>query len=319
MNISLTFDVEIWCGSWRDLDARFPTAFQRYVYGKGPAGYALPKTLEWLNRWDLHGVFFVEPLFSYRFGHEYLQEIVDLILGAGQEVQLHLHPEWSDEVSPHLGGKTGEKRPYLHQYEYSEQVALIAKGLEALRSCGVPAPSAFRAGSYACNRDTFRALAENGLYIDTSLNTAYPGSGEDLLMSERREGASKIEGILEYPVTVFRDGFGKPRHWQVGAVGFSESVRLVQQAAAKGHENLVLVSHNFEMLVPGKSRVDPIVASRFEKLCRWLGTNADQYPVVSLAPDAALASEPPSGLQSPFFATAGRMSAQIVRRVLEKF
>ena len=47
MNIYLTFDVEIWCGGWDDLDSRFPSSFQRYVYGRSRKGdYALPKTLE---------------------------------------------------------------------------------------------------------------------------------------------------------------------------------------------------------------------------------------------------------------------------------
>ena len=70
MNISITFDVEVWCGGWRNLDSSFPSSFQRYVYGDGPAGYALPKTLEWMNEFGLQGIFFLEPLFSYRFGIE---------------------------------------------------------------------------------------------------------------------------------------------------------------------------------------------------------------------------------------------------------
>ncbi len=50
MNVYLTFDVEIWCDGWKDLDARFPAQFERYVYGRSPEGdYALPKTLEILD------------------------------------------------------------------------------------------------------------------------------------------------------------------------------------------------------------------------------------------------------------------------------
>jgi peptidoglycan/xylan/chitin deacetylase (PgdA/CDA1 family) len=41
----------------------------RALYGRSPAGdYALPKTLEILDRNGLKGVFFVEPLFAARFG-----------------------------------------------------------------------------------------------------------------------------------------------------------------------------------------------------------------------------------------------------------
>ncbi|MCK7579199.1 MAG: hypothetical protein MZV65_28025 [Chromatiales bacterium] len=98
MKVYLTFDVEIWCNGWGRLDAEFPAAFERYVYGRSRHGeYALPKTLEILDQHGLHGIFFVEPLFAMRFGVEYLKHIIDIIQSAGQEVQLHLHPEWTDE------------------------------------------------------------------------------------------------------------------------------------------------------------------------------------------------------------------------------
>ena len=67
MRVFLTFDIEIWCDGWEALDERFPAAFQRYIYGRSPEGdYALPKTLEIMNRHGLLGVFFVEPLFAAR-------------------------------------------------------------------------------------------------------------------------------------------------------------------------------------------------------------------------------------------------------------
>jgi hypothetical protein len=54
------------------------------MYGRSPAGdYALPKTLEILDRNGLKGVFFVEPLFAARFGVEHLATIVDLIRAGG--------------------------------------------------------------------------------------------------------------------------------------------------------------------------------------------------------------------------------------------
>ena len=103
MNVHLTFDIEVWCDGWDSLDATFPASFERYVYAKSAHGsYALPKTLEILERHGLTGVFFVEPLFAARFGLEYLRTVVDLIRVAGHSVQLHLHPEWVDEIRPAL-------------------------------------------------------------------------------------------------------------------------------------------------------------------------------------------------------------------------
>ena len=80
MNVYLSFDIEVWCNGWKDLDGQFPASFERYVYGRSSRGdYALPKTLEILERNGLKGVFFVEPLFAARFGIDKLAVIVDLI------------------------------------------------------------------------------------------------------------------------------------------------------------------------------------------------------------------------------------------------
>src|SRR5690606_35024787 len=114
MKVLLSVDVELWCNSWQTLDDDFPTAFDRYTFGRSEHGdYALPKTLELLNRYGLNAVFFVEPLFAARFGVEYLAVMVDLIRGAGQEVQLHLHPEWTDEALKPLLPDIPGKRQHL--------------------------------------------------------------------------------------------------------------------------------------------------------------------------------------------------------------
>jgi hypothetical protein len=111
MRVYVTFDIEVWCDGWSDLDGRFPSAFDRYYYGRSPAGeYALPKTTEILNQHGLVGVFFVEPLFSARFGSSYLDTVAGLIGGAGQDIQLHLHPEWTDEITPPILADVSRKR-----------------------------------------------------------------------------------------------------------------------------------------------------------------------------------------------------------------
>lgn len=174
MNVHLTFDVEIWCNGWRHLDQEFPAAFERYVYGRSKRGeYALPATLDVLNRHGLRGTFFVEPLFAARFGMKYLQRIVRMIEAAGQEVQLHLHPEWTDEISPPPLAGVVEKRQHLCYYTRGEQTRLLEFGLQLLRSETRGNIYAFRAGSYAANLDTYAALGAVGLAVDSSLNRAF--------------------------------------------------------------------------------------------------------------------------------------------------
>ena len=182
MKVYVTFDVEVWCDGWSDLDGRFPAAFERYYYGRSAAGsYALPKTLEIMARHGITGVFFVEPLFSARFGAQYLQIVARLIADAGQDVQLHLHPEWTDEISPAILADVSKKRQHMVYYNEDEQTALIGVGRRLLEEALGDAVTVFRAGSFAVNHDTYRALARNGFTLDSSLNPAFDYSGGILI------------------------------------------------------------------------------------------------------------------------------------------
>ena len=71
MKVYLTIDTEVWCNGWEAIDDQFPLAFQRYVYGRSAHGdFALPKTLEILNRFGLTAVFFVSAQKGWAVGHD---------------------------------------------------------------------------------------------------------------------------------------------------------------------------------------------------------------------------------------------------------
>ena len=252
MNVFLTFDIEVWCNGWTDLDARFPASFERYVYGRSEAGdYALPKTLEIMARHGARGVFFVEPLFAARFGVEHLATIVGLIQDAGQEVQLHLHPEWTDEIRPAVFPDKPFKRQHLCFYDLDEQIALIRLGMALLTEAGAAPISAFRAGSFAANADTLTAVERCGLRFDASLNMNYPISGSDLRAGFDFYHPRRHDGLTLLPMTTFRDGFGRLRHAQVGACSAAELQQAMADSAARDHPCFTILSHNFEMLRAG--------------------------------------------------------------------
>lgn len=283
MQVHLTFDIEVWCNGWSDLDSRFAASFERYCFGHSAQGdYALPKTLEILARHGLTGVFFVEPLFSARFGSEHLRTMTDLILAAGQDVQLHLHAEWTDEIRPPLIDDVSRKRQHLTLYSEGEQAALIGHARDLLQAATGRPVTAFRAGSFAANRDTYRALARNGIRVDSSLNAMADHAGGSIADIGAHTARREIEGVEVYPVTVFRDGFGRARPAQVGASGFGELRLAIDAAAAAGCPHFVIVSHNFEMLKPGRSEPDWVVVRRFEQLCAWLEAQRGRLQVAPL-------------------------------------
>ena len=278
LKVHLSFDVEIWCNGWSDLDAKFPASFERYVYGRSKSGdYALPKTLEFLERSGLHAIFFVEPLFAARFGQRHLDLIVDLIRSSGQEVQLHLHPEWTDEIQPRLIENASVKRQHLAYYTQDEQAALIAHGARLLERAGCDKVTAFRAGSFAANRDTYAALARIGIAHDSSVDLSEPISCADLEDRADLRRPFLLDGVSVHPMSVFRDGFGRMRHAQIGACSFAELRQGLEAAYHSGAEEFVILSHNFEMLKPGTSTPDWIVVKRFAKLCEFLASERESF------------------------------------------
>ncbi|SDO41411.1 hypothetical protein SAMN05216303_1011358 [Rhodoferax sp. OV413] len=316
MNVYLTFDIEVWCNGWNDLDRAFPACFERYVYGHSAHGdYALPKTLELLNQHGLKGVFFVEPLFAARFGQPYLDTIVGLIRAAGQDVQLHLHPEWTDEALQPLIPDCASKRQHLSYYTLEEQTTLIACGKQMLEAAGSGPITAFRSGSFAANQDTFTALHRNQLLLDSSLNRCHAVSAPDLLQGRDLESVFAVDGVTSFPVTVFQDGFGKDRPAQVGACSFAEMRDALWSAQRAGMAHFVLVSHNFEMLKPGLSQPDWVVVKRFAQLCAFLGQHRDTFTVGSFGPASAIGPAKVSQPRVGWTSTARRYVEQALRRL----
>lgn len=314
MRVYVTFDIEVWCDGWSDLDGRFPAAFERYYFGRSPAGeYALPKTLEILNRHGLVGVFFVEPLFSARFGSRFLDTVTGLIGGAGQDIQLHLHPEWTDEIRPPILADVSAKRQHLVHYSEDEQTELIAVGRRLLEASKGAPVDCFRAGSFAANRATFRALARNGFQLDSSLNPAFDHTGGSIPGVQEFVGERQVEGVRSFPISFFRDGLGRHRPAQVNACSFAEMSRALLDAQRRGVEHFVVVSHNFDMLKPGSTEPDWFVVRRFESLCRFLAEHPDLFqvgPFTLQAPAATAESVP----RVPAWATARRLAEQVARR-----
>ncbi|MCP5142521.1 MAG: polysaccharide deacetylase [Chromatiales bacterium] len=317
LNVFLTFDTEVWCGGWDNLDQRFPDAFRRYVYGPTPAGDgALPLIKRVLGDHGLTGVFFVEPLFSKRFGLAPLTEMVGLIRDGGHEVQVHLHTEWVDETDPPLLSGISRKHQHLTMFDREQQAALIGIGVEQLRAAGVDRLRAFRAGNYAINEHTAAAVRAAGLDIDSSYNPASGFGGHFSTGGAPRLQAFETDGVLEYPVSVFSERDGGLHALQVTSCSWAEMRHALRAARDLGWESVNIVAHNFELMNRAKTRIDPIVLKRFEKLAEFLGKHPDEYRVQGFNTLAARAFP---GTARPIAGSAtrraGRLAGQLTRRL----
>ena len=316
LNVFFTVDVEIWCDGWNDLDKKFPDAFQRYVYGPTPWGnYGLPATLDLLQAHGLKGVFFVEPLFSTRFGRQPLADIIGLLHEASQDIELHLHTEWVDEsISPLLAAIEG-KRQHLRYFSLADQRTLIEAGARLLQQSGGGAVHAFRAGSFGFNKDTLVALRENNIFIDSSYNAAAFGIDSGVCPGVCVVDTVHCEGVTEYPMTVFSDGTGTLRHAQLTACSFQEIESLLWQALESRRRSFVILSHNFELLNQAKTRPDFVAVDRLRKLCSFLDRNRDSFRTCGFKdqpPEPEQAQ--PFPLNSTLWRTGQRIVEQVYRR-----
>lgn len=318
LNVFLTVDTEVWPATPQWRESRLAHDIGRDIFGETSSGsFGLPYQIEQLNRYGLKASFFVESLFAGAVGFEPLRRIVRAIQGGGHDVQLHLHTEWLDKLadSP-LPGRAGQ---HLKDFSLDEQSILISTGLANLRECGVDEVQAFRAGNYGANLDTLRALAQNGIFIDTSYNACYRSSScgietPDLLLQPRR-----LAGVLEFPISFFCDYPGHYRHAQLCACSSSEMENALLDAWKSNWHCFVLIFHSFELIKRGRGTPDGVVIKRFERLCQYLAENPDKFRVSTFAdiePDPVPLRSSPAPLRSPLRFTAQRFAEQLAGRIL---
>lgn len=316
IDVFITVDVEVWCDGWENIDTKFPQAFRRYIYGPTSRGnYGLPYQLGEFREYGLTGVFFVEPLFSTRFGLEPLSEILGLIAEGGQETQLHLHTEWVDESRQPLLDNIAGKKQFLRYFSLQEQTVLIRTGRALIESAGASEINAFRAGGFGFNSATLHALAANRILFDSSYNASMFGQDSGVSPHVPLVEPAECDGVYEYPMTVFRSGSGSLRHAQLTACSYREMEGLLWQALEAGRKSFVILSHSFELLNRSMNRPDDVVVTRFRKLCSFLDRHRDCFHVrgfQGLIPSPV--SSQPAPLTSPIWKTGLRMLEQGLRR-----
>ena len=287
LNVLITVDTEIWCDNWQDIDKKFPEAFRKYIYGTTRGGnYGLPFQLNVLNANGLRAVFFVEALFAMRFGMAPLEEIVGLIVEAGQAVEMHVHTEWVDESLTPIFPDVTNKRQHIRYFSYAEQCLLLKKASELLTVAGAGNLRAYRAGSFGASNDTLRALATTSIGIDSSLNpTALPCR---IRVAEPMWQPAMLDGILEVPMSVFTDGIGRQRPAQLTSCSFGEIKAALNDGLRLRWEHFVMLSHSFELLNDRMTRGNSIVVRRFVKLCEYLASNRDLFPTIDFSSPALL-------------------------------
>jgi hypothetical protein len=235
--------------------------------------------LELLGRHGLKACFFVDPLPGLVYGLAPIRAMVEPILAAGQEVQLHAHSVWSDLAL----GRRDDARFELTDFDADGQRDLIATARDLLVEAGAPSPTAFRSGSYAANADTLTALRDLGIFYDSSHNGSEHPWPSALPIDRSMIDPIEIAGVTELPVSQIMRPGGRLRHLQICALSSHEMVSALRHAAEHHHPLVTIVSHSFELASRDGRRVNQLIRRRFERLCDFLAEHAETLPTTTIA------------------------------------
>ncbi|KQN19393.1 polysaccharide deacetylase [Sphingomonas sp. Leaf33] len=274
--VFLTIDTEL---MWRHHAAGLPTA-EIVRRSLEPAGVGVAYQLAMLQRHGLKATFFVDPMPALVYGRDHVARVVDAILVAGQEVQLHLHPNWTGADA---ADRSAHARFELIEYSATEQRALLEQARDLLVAAGAPVPVAFRAGSYAANDDTLAALTSLGFSYDSSHNGAHHPWPSAIGLPVRQIAPVVRGGLIEVPVTVIEDRAGGLRHFQLCALSVGEMRAALDHAAARDHAAVTIVSHGFELAARAGTHANAVHVRRFDALCALLEARRDVLPTAHFA------------------------------------
>lgn len=280
--VFLTIDTEI---AWRHHAAGLdPAAVE--ARSIEPAGVGLEWQLGVLARHALKATFFVDPMPARIYGLDPFKRIVHAILAAGQEVQLHLHPNWTEAKLSHRSAHAAFE---LIDYAADAQRELLSEAASLLMAAGAPRPVAFRSGSYSANDDTLAGLASLGILYDSSHNGAHHPWPSAIALPAAQISPVMHHGVLEVPVTTIEDTLGVWRNFQICALSSSEMKAAIDHAIAAHHAALTIVSHSFELADRTGLKANRTHVRRFEALCQLLSQRRETAATTHFADRPVLA------------------------------
>lgn len=293
-------------GAWADPASRPLSASQQAFCVIDGKPYGIPLLVNGLKRLGVRGTFFVEVLSSLCLGRQDTRVITDYLLAEGQDVQLHLHPnfwfytEYRRAVDAGTPWEGCDHRDRMSRLPDCMQRELIDRAIEIFRSLTGRPPDAFRAGGYAAGLATLRLLRHAGVKLDSSYSPAFHRLGSFPGGAPAPNLVQCLEGVWELPVTVARPMVPESRLHSgfkiadLSALSNWEMEQVLDQAHSGGMEHVVLILHSFSMVKRhphSHDRIRPnrIVIRRLGRFLDFLSGNRSRFAVTTFG---ALASAP---------------------------
>lgn len=294
LQVCITIDTEFSiAGAFGDPKANKPVGSQAVYCDVDGVSNGLGVLLGAFDESDLRATFFVESLNRAYFGDAPMQDVVEKILSAGHDVQLHLHPVWQQVFSvPNWESQVQDIRPNddITTRTQEHMVELINNGAENLRRWMGVSPVVLRTGNLCANHVLYKALAATDIRITSNI-----GAGIFLPEEARLHlysGAHEIEQVCEFPVTSYRGikrgAIRELKSMTIVGSSYEELVYVLNRAYHDELGTVVILTHPFEF-IHGQSiqfqgaRPNRLAQRRLRQLCSFLSSNQDRFAVVPMS------------------------------------
>jgi hypothetical protein len=303
MNVYFTVDTESSMGgAWQHPDRRPLNASRRIFCRIGGASFGVPLLVRIMGNFGLRGTYFVETLASRCLGEPDLRSVFEFLLHEGQDVQLHIHPnyrfysDWKDAQRNGTQYAIPEPRDLIGHFSESLQLELLSEAIGYFEKCAGCRPTAFRAGNFAGSHSMMRCLHKLGIYVDSSFNPCFHPEVSFPESMPSPNVVRNIQGVWELPVTVARtrlpEGYKGLKFADSSALSSPEIRTMLDSAEASGQRHFVIVFHSFSAVKARDAtyeemRPNRIVIRRLEKLFEYLAANGERFQVQTMGHAAA--------------------------------
>jgi hypothetical protein len=292
--ICITIDTEFSIGGAFSDPLKFrPIAMPNIDCPSEGERHGLPFLLKNFARYGIKGTFFVETLSRAYFGDEPLRTVIATILDAGQDAQLHIHPNWLEIGGNGWCSRGIWERDACAGRSVAEIEELLVLGLKPFTDWKFPRPIALRVGNFEVDRNVYVAMARVGLEVASNIGLAIYRPEESSL--QLYSGRHLIDGILEIPVLSYRQlGLGPMKRLHalsITGVGTTETIALLRAARQKGISPVVILTHPFEFIKCGPAGAPTARPNRLNKdrlvaLCKFIADHPDEFTTESFGQGA---------------------------------
>ena len=215
---------------------------------------------ELFAKYNIQGTFFVDVYESSLWGEEQIKRVCEKLDVLGQDVQLHTHPAWRDDIHDFRWLRDLKKeKSYVDQKfdmiaraPLNLQIEILSDGIDMLANWLKKKPIAHRSGGYSLNQETLQALRQTGMRVDSSMNPAHDNSKVNWSTNQ----IIVKENLMEIPVTVMEyvfkifghDLYRKKIKTDIDVCSLKELFAYVEQALSNDIRVLTLFMHSYSFI-----------------------------------------------------------------------